>query len=205
MAEKTPKELQESLAEAEERASRATKRAREAEEDYRRLQLDLVKAKDEASASQTKVKSLEERIAKLEADLATMRTAPMPAKAIVPPARKTQEIAAVKVPVDVPIREKVEGMLKRVESLRELLATASIELSQLNADEVALSKKRTRVLSDACTLLARALGESGEAPPPLPQAADAGTLGARLSLTPASSVDISEVAELVESLRPPRA
>ena len=201
MADKTLKELQESLAEAEERATRATKRAREAEEDYRRLQLDLVKAKDEASAAQAQAKALEARVGKLEADLATMRTAPMAAKATPSPARKTQEMASVK---EVPIREKVEGMLKRVDSLRELLAAASIELSELNADEVALAKKRTRVLSDACTLLARALGESGEAPPPLPPAADSGTLGARLSLTPASSVDISEVAELVESLRPPR-
>lgn len=202
MADKTLKELQDALAEAEERANRATKRAREAEEDYRRLQLDLVKAKDEAGAAQAQAKALEERVGKLEADLATMRTAPMAAKSTATPVRKTQEMASVK---DVPIREKVEGMLKRVDSLRELLAAASIELSQLNADEVALAKKRTRVLTDACTLLARALGESGEAPPPLPPpAADSGTLGARLSLTPASSVDISEVAELVESLRPPR-
>lgn len=199
MADKTLKEVQEALAAAEDRANRATKRARDAEEHYRRLQLDLVKAKDEASAAQARGKALEERVAKLEGDLATMRTAPMAAKGMAPPARKTEQM-----PVQVPIREKVEGMLKRVESLRELLATASIELSQLNADEVALAKKRTRVLSDACTLLARALGESGEAPPPLPPAAESKTLGARLSLTPASSVDISEVAELVESLRPPR-
>ena len=194
--------LQEALAEAEERAKRATKRASQAEEDYRKLQLELVKAKDEAAAAQDKVRALEDRVTKLDADLAAMKTAPMQAKTPNPPqVRKTQEVPTMKAPTaPVPIHDKVEGMLRRVESLRELLAAASNELSQLHADEVALSKKRARVLSDSCTLLARALGVSGEAPPPLPP--EPNSLGARLSLAP--SVDISEVAELVESLRPPR-
>ena len=42
--------------------------------------------------------------------------------------------------------------------------------SQLHADEVALRKKRCRALSDACALLARAVGATGQAPPPIPSA-----------------------------------
>ena len=94
---------------------------------------------------------------------------------------------------------QVEAMLARIEGLREMLATASIELSQLHADEVALGKKRSRVLSDACALLARAVGATGEAPPP-----DSKPRWRRAcSIAPV--VDISEVADLIESLRPPRA
>jgi hypothetical protein len=94
---------------------------------------------------------------------------------------------------------QVEHMLARIEGLREMLAGASSELSQLHADEVALGKKRSRVLTDACAILARAVGATGQAPPPIPSAA----LEARLSIAPV--VDISEVADLIESLRPPRA
>ena len=89
-------------------------------------------------------------------------------------------------------------MLARIEGLREMLASASSELSQLHADEVALGKKRSRVLTDACAILARAVGATGQAPPPIPSAA----LEAKLSIAPV--VDISEVADLIESLRPPR-
>ena len=92
---------------------------------------------------------------------------------------------------------QVEEVLARIENLKELLRVASQQLSDLHAEEAALAKKRTQVLSDACTLLASAIGESGQAPPPLP--------GSSLEkhLTAHPSVDISEVAELVESLRPP--
>ena len=93
----------------------------------------------------------------------------------------------------------IEEDPREIESLRQLLARASIELSELHADEAALAKKRSRVLSDVCALLAKATGESGQAPPPIPATA----LERRLTVAPA--VDISEVAELIESLRPPAA
>ncbi|HEY8076033.1 MAG TPA: hypothetical protein VIF62_18025, partial [Labilithrix sp.] len=94
---------------------------------------------------------------------------------------------------------QVEDALARIDALKDLLRIAAKELSDLHAEEVALARTRTRVLSDACTLLARAIGESGQAPPPIPGS----SLEKRLTVQP--SVDISEVAELIESLRPPRA
>ena len=184
MAKPTVKELEVALdrekqerVEAETRATRANERARDADEAYRKLQLDLVAAREDA-------KRLEEKLS------ATQSAKPASA----PPAK-----AAGPVVISSKSNEAVEQMLQRIEGLRELLATASIELSQLNADEVALAKKRSRVLTDACALLARAVGATGQAPPPIPSAA----LEARLSMAPV--VDISEVADLIESLRPPRA
>jgi len=95
------------------------------------------------------------------------------------------------------VRMQVETALERIDGLKQLLRIASNELSELHAEEVALAKKRTRVLAEVCALLARAVGESGEAPPPIPGSA----LEKHLTVHP--SVDISEVAELIESLRPP--
>jgi chromosome segregation ATPase len=206
------RQLEEALAEAEDRANRANTRARDAEESYRKLQLDLVKAKDEVVVARREVdgakqlqKKLEQRVAALEKELADAAKAgsknAVPVKAAVPtPAAKTAGRGGGK---DADLDGQLQKMLSRVESLRELLAAASIELSQLHADEVALAAKRTRVLSNACTLLARAVGESGEAPPPIPASLPMppSALESRLSVAP--SVDISEVAELIESLRPP--
>jgi hypothetical protein len=90
---------------------------------------------------------------------------------------------------------EVESALARIESLRDQLARTAAELSELHAEEVALAKKRARVLADASALLARVVGESGQAPPPLPA-------GRRTSVGPV--VEITELAELIESLRPPR-
>ena len=179
---------------ADTRATRANERAHEAEEAYRKLQLDLVTAKDEAVSARDEVKRSEAKLAAAEAELAKLREAPA-----APP--KASEALPSVVITHAPNEAYalVEKMLERIEGLRELLTTASIELSELHADEVALGKKRTRVLSDACALLARAVGATGQAPPPIPSAA----LEARLSLAPV--VDISEVADLIESLRPPRA
>lgn len=177
-------------ADAEQSAKRAKDRAREADEAYRKLQLDLVAAKDEASAARDDVRRLEDRLAALEGELTKLREAASSApKAPTPPppSAHSPEVSAV-----------VEHMLQRIEGLREMLAQASIELSQLHADEVALGKKRARVLTDACAVLARAVGATGQAPPPIPSPA----LEARLSVAPV--VDISEVADLIESLRPPR-
>lgn len=203
-------------ADAEDRARRANERAREADEAYRKLQLSLVAAQDEATAAIDEKKRAEEKLEKLESEVQSLReaaAAPPP-----PPPAKVPSRAPTK-PPSVPPKKSVapvtitstsssqsaeavtaqlEEALDRIQGLRELLAMASVELSQLHADEVLLSKKRTRVLSDACALLQRAVGATGQAPPPIPSPG----LEARLSMSPV--VDISEVADLIESLRPPR-
>jgi hypothetical protein len=162
----------------EERARRANERAGEAEAAYRKVQLDLVGARDEAN-------ELRERVAVLEKELASAKR-----KSTRPP--PPSEASAQ-------LRAQFEDALRRIESLKGLLKIASRDLSDLHAEEMALAKKRARVLSDACALLMRAVGATGEAPPPIPGSA----LEKHLTVHP--SVDISEVAELIESLRPPDA
>ena len=200
-------------ADAEKRASRANERAREADEAYRKLQLALVAAKDDASVAWDETKRIQQKLVSLEKEVKALREAPpAPKVASVPPkksdappkksVRPAASGAAEAAPAVTPPHEvfaQVEHMLQRIEGLREMLAAASNELSQLHADEVALGKKRSRVLTDACAILARAVGATGQAPPPIPSAG----LEARLSVAPV--VDISEVADLIESLRPPRA
>lgn len=202
-------------ADADTRATRANERAREADEAYRKLQLALVAAKDDASTASDETKRMQEKLTALESDVKALREAskaakvasvPPPKKSAPPPAASPAGSPAAGAAEDVrpatPPHEviaQVEHMLQRIEGLREMLSTASNELSQLHADEVALGKKRSRVLTDACALLARAVGATGQAPPPIPSAA----LEARFSMAPV--VDISEVADLIESLRPPRA
>jgi chromosome segregation ATPase len=192
MAKDPVKELEAALerekqerSDAEKRAARANGRAQEADEAYRKLQLALVAAKDDASMAWDEAKKIQEKLAALQQDVKALREAAPPA----PRAAATAPNEAF---------AQVEHMLQRIEGLREMLAAASNELSQLHADEVALGKKRSRVLTDACAILARAVGATGQAPPPIPSAA----LEARLSMAPV--VDISEVADLIESLRPPR-
>lgn len=207
-------------ADADNRATRANDRAREADEAYRKLQLALVAAKDDASTAWDETKRMQEKLAALDDEVKALReaaaaaataaaAAPKPASApppapkapsAAPPKRSTPPGGAAGAPPGSnEVFAQVEHMLQRIEGLREMLATASIELSQLHSDEVALGKKRSRVLTDACALLARAVGATGQAPPPIPSAA----LEARFSIAPV--VDISEVADLIESLRPPRA
>lgn len=200
-------------ADADKRANRANERAREADEAYRKLQLALVAAKDDASAAWDETKRMQEKLLTLEKDVKALREAPPAPKAASVPPKKSEAPPKKSAPppatgaldavlAATPPHEviaQVEHMLQRIEGLRELLSTASNELSQLHADEVALGKKRSRVLTDACALLARAVGATGQAPPPIPSAA----LEARFSMAPV--VDISEVADLIESLRPPRA
>lgn len=201
---------------ADNRANRANERAREADEAYRKLQLALVAAKDDASTAWDETKRMQEKLTAIEEDVKVLREAaaaaaaapkpasvPPPKKSTAPPPKKSTAPAPAAAPrADAQQSEvfaQVEHMLQRIEGLREMLAGASNELSQLHADEVALGKKRSRVLTDACALLARAVGATGQAPPPIPSAA----LEARFSIAPV--VDISEVADLIESLRPPRA
>jgi hypothetical protein len=203
-------------ADAEERATRANERARQADEAFRKLQLELVAAKDDASAARDDATRIEDKLTALEADVTKLRAAAA-AAAAAPPKPVSAPPAAPAKPASAPpppsvtapasaaaqpsavIIAQVEHMLDRIEGLREMLASAATELSQLHADEVAMHQKRSRILTDACAVLARAVGATGQAPPPLPSPA----LEARLSLAPV--VDISEVADLIESLRPPRA
>jgi len=205
-------------AEADQRASRANERAQEADAAFRKLQLDLVKANDEVVAERDRATALEEKsqvletgILNLKEELATAKSASSAQPS--PRADASAAPASPGSPAGLPAGlglgsssvaplsggREVEQMLARIGGLREMLATVAIELSQLHADEIALGKRRSRVLSDACALLARAVGTSGQAPPPLPSPA----LEARLTVAPV--VDISEVADLIESLRPPRA
>ena len=143
-------------------------------------------AERQRQSADAEVRRLLTRVAELEKGADDGKK---PKKSIAPPRASTRPP---------PELARFESMMERVKSLRETLATTSAELSQLHADEVSLSKKRARVLADACAVLARAVGETGQAPPPMPST----RLEARLSIAP--SVDISEVAELLESLRPPR-
>lgn len=199
------RELEEALAretqerkDAEDRAKRANDRARDGDEAYRKLQLEVVAAHDEVSALrdekialQDKAKALEEGLAKLHQDIAELKAA----------AVKADDTKKPSLPPSAPSEQEihVQELLSRIQGLREMLSDTSSNLSQLHADEVALSKKRARILADACAILARAVGATGQAPPPLPSA----MLEARLSIAPV--VDISEVAEIIESLRPPKA
>lgn len=185
-------------ADAEQRAKRANDRANEADEAYRKLQLALVAAKDDASAAWDETKRMQERLLALDKEVKELREAPPPPKkSAPPPAAGTAKADPAPAPAE--MFAQVEHMLERIEGLRETLAAASMELSELHADEIALGKKRSRILTDACAILARAVGATGQAPPPIPSAA----LETRLSVAPV--VDISEVADLIESLRPPRA
>lgn len=181
--------------EAEGRAARAVERAREAEEAYRRVQLDLVAAKDALAAAEDRARDLDDKCAVLEAGVLKLREelAAATDRTSAPTPAGPEGSSALP-----PSAPELTALLQRLLGLRDVLATASNDLSQLHADEVALGRRRARVLSDACAILARAVGATGQEPPPLPSPA----LEARLSIAPV--VDISEVADLIDSLRPPR-
>src|SRR5688572_9778766 len=168
---------------ATERAERAMLRAREAEDAYRRIQLETATAKDEVQALRAEIGGMMKLLVSLETERDEMKKRLDASKPVTPSAP--------------PRGEAVEQMLRRMMSLREALASAAGELSQLHADEVALAARRTRVLGDSCALLARAVGETGQAPPPIPLAmpSPSAALEARLELRPV--VDISEVAEMI--------
>jgi len=87
--------------------------------------------------------------------------------------------------------------MRRMMDLRELLRTASSQLSELHAEELSLNAKRARVLGDTCAILSRAVGESGgTVPPPLPSTA----LEEKPVFRPV--VDIPAVADPIHSPRP---
>ena len=188
------------VAELEEALSKERQGRRDADDAYRKLQLEVVAAKDEVSALREAKSAMEAGVAKLHQEIAELKAtavkvaekaAERAAESDLPPA------SAPNPPTEQEIN--MQELLGRIQGLRDMLSTTSRDLSQLHADEVTLSKKRARILADACAVLARAVGATGQAPPPLPSAA----LEARLSIAPV--VDISEVADLLESLRPPKA
>lgn len=184
------KELEQTLAkesqdraEAEDRASRAKDRAVEAEEAHRKLQLAVVAAQDEALAAKDEAGKHAEKVSALEKELILLREAHGPAS--------TKDVSAP---------DPVDETLARVRALRSLMNAASEDLAQLIAEDNALAEKRARFLGELYVLLGRVIGESRQAPPPLPALSSAVTIPKRRSST---SVDISEIAELIESLRPP--
>lgn len=206
-ADEAYRKLQLELVTAKDEAAAAREEVKHLQEKVSTFEADLAKLRESSEAA----------ITAANAAALALRSSIAPASSMSPPPRSSQspptkpsEKPPAKGPTIPPLvppphivemaiatsNAQVEAMLARIEGLRELLATASIELSQLNADEVALATRRTRVLTDACALLARAVGATGQAPPPIPSK----SLEARLSIAPV--VDISEVADLIDSLRP---
>jgi len=154
----------------------------------------LEKEKAAHAVTETELAAARRRIAELEGGGIPPRSAKPP-----PP---------MPTPDDATIRKALEETVAEIKNLRELLVKARVSLSELQAEEVALSKKRAKVLDDACLLLAEAVGESGKAPPPIPGLVHATQqlpkfAGVGPKRRGSLTIDISEVAELLESLRPP--
>jgi chromosome segregation ATPase len=146
-----------------------------------KLEAELADAREGLAAATKEVQLLTRELERLEADQGR------PSRT---PTRRSAAPATV--------GEQVDNTLTQLGELRDLLAAASADLSSLHSDEIALAARRSRVLSQACTLLARAIGESGYGPPPIPKVEYGET---HFSIKPV--MDITEVAELIESLRPP--
>ena len=210
-ADEAYRKLQLELVAAKDEATFAREEAKRLEEKVSSFEHDLARLRESSEAAIAAADRATAAVKAASVPPPRPASSSVPPKAAITPPKAASEPPKKSAPPGPEIRDitpaapshevtaQVEAMLARIEGLREMLATAAIELSQLHADEVALGKKRGRVLSDACALLARAVGATGQIPPPLPSAA----LEARLSMAPV--VDISEVADLIESLRPPRA
>lgn len=147
------------------------------------LEAALVAAKEDTHAARDEVQTLMRMIVTLESERDDARA----------------QLAEHATPSEPATPTQFDDAVKRIGDLRELLRSASKQLSELHAAEVAFAAKRARVLGDTCALLARAVGETGTgaAPPPLPSTA----LEVKLDYKPV--VDISEVAAIIDSLRPP--
>lgn len=167
-------------------------RLKEAEARARAAEAELVAMKDDVQAVRKEVQGMMRMVISLEVERDELRrelTAAKRPSALPPPlpSAEDQERTA-----------QFNQAMKHMMDLRELLRTASSQLSELHADELALNATRARVLGDTCAILARAVGESGgTVPPPLPSTA----LEEKLVFRPV--VDITEVADLIDSLRPP--
>jgi predicted RNase H-like nuclease (RuvC/YqgF family) len=172
------------MSDLEERLKEAEARARAAETELVALKDDVEAVRKEVQAMMRMVVSLEVERDELRRQLGLKRPSTRP-----PPLPPPEEVEK---------NRQFDMAMKRIVDLRELLSEASKQLSELHAEEIALSARRARVLGDTCSILARAVGESGgTVPPPLPSTA----LDEKLAYRPV--VDISEVADLIDSLRPP--
>jgi regulator of replication initiation timing len=172
------------MSELETRFQEAEARARLAEAEVVTLKDDVAAVRKEVQAMMRMVVSLEVERDELRRQLGAKRPSTRPPP---PPA-----------PDEVSRNAQADLAMKRIDDLRDLLAAASRQLSELHAEELAFNAKRARILGDTCALLARAVGESGgTVPPPIP------SIGLEEKLAVRPVVDISEVAELIDSLRPP--
>jgi hypothetical protein len=168
----------------EQRLMDAETRARTAEAEVVAMKDDVQAVRKEVQGMMRMVIALELERDELRRELAARRSA---ASLPTLPSPEEQERGA-----------QFDQAMRRIVDLRELLRTASSQLSELHSEELALNAKRARVLGDTCMILSRAVGESGgTVPPPLPSTA----LEEKLVYRPV--VDISEVADLIDSLRPP--
>ena len=166
-------------------------RLKEAEARARAAEAELVAMKDDVQAVRKEVQGMMRMVISLELERDDLRRQ-LGAKR---PSVRPPPLAS---PEELERNAQFDQAMKRIDDLRELLRTASSQLSELHAEEVAFSAKRARVLGDTCAILSRAVGESGgTVPPPLPSTA----LEEKLVYRPV--VDISEVADLIDSLRPP--
>lgn len=173
------------MSDLEERLKEAEARARAAEAEVVAMKDDVQAVRKEVQGMMRMVVSLEVERDELRRELAAAKRASVRPPPL--PSPEEQERTA-----------QFDQAMKRMMDLRDLLRTASSQLSELHADELSLNAKRARVLGDTCAILARAVGESGgTVPPPLPSTA----LEEKLVYRPV--VDISEVADLIDSLRPP--
>ncbi len=113
--------------------------------------------------------------ARLEREIADLREAssmPRPAHA---PSTPPQALSTL-----------TEGL----DAMRDVLLAAARELDTFMRAEYDLFDPKVKTLLDVRTVLLRAAGESARVPPPLP------------SLLPHTFIDITDLAEAVESLRP---
>jgi septal ring factor EnvC (AmiA/AmiB activator) len=169
-------------------------RLKEAEARARAAEAELVAMKDDVQAVRKEVQGMMRMVISLEVERDELRRELAAASA--------RLSSATPPPLPSPEQQErstqFDQAMRRIVDLRELLRTASSQLSELHAEELSLNAKRARVLGDTCAILSRAVGESGgTVPPPLPSTA----LEEKLIYRPV--VDISEVADLIDSLRPP--
>ena len=86
--------------------------------------------------------------------------------------------------------QALSTLTEGLDAMRDVLLAAARELDTFMRAEYDLFDPKVKTLLDVRTVLLRAAGESARVPPPLP------------SLLPHTIIDISDLAEAVESLRP---
>lgn len=103
-----------------------------------------------------------------------------------------REASATPLPPHVPSTppQALSTLTEGLDAMRDVLLAAARELDTFMRAEYDLFDPKVKTLLDVRTVLLRAAGESARVPPPLP------------SLLPHTIIDISDLAEAVESLRP---